>query len=63
MGNVTVTAADEGVFERVLAHEQAIVESIRERRGVKKGARSTGRGGMGNIKKVKGTPGSDACEF
>ena len=44
-------------------HEQAMVEDLRFRRGVKSGGKSTGRGGAGNIKKTPKVAGSDSCQF
>jgi hypothetical protein len=53
--------ADEAVYERVLLHEQGIIQAYKEERKEIEG-RSTGRGGHGNIKKKKSKSAfSDTC--
>ncbi|PVG03985.1 hypothetical protein CPB86DRAFT_793325 [Serendipita vermifera] len=51
-GNRHQLLADEAVYERVLLHEQGIVQAYKDERKEREG-RSTGRGGHGNIKKKK----------
>lgn len=49
------------MYERVLLHEQGIVQAYNEeRKGFE--ARSSGRGGSGNIRKKRSAGGSDTCE-
>lgn len=50
LGNAHDHVLENGVFERVLAFEDAVIRSHRE----VKAARRTGRGGAGNIKASKG---------
>jgi hypothetical protein len=50
LGNAHDHVLEKGVFERVLAYEDAVTRSHRE----VKAARRTGRGGAGNIKGSKG---------
>jgi hypothetical protein len=60
-GNAHKLLADDSVYERVLLHEQGIVQSYKEEHKSKE-AKSTGRGGHGNIHKKKSVVGSDSCE-
>jgi len=59
MGNVHDHVLEKGVFERVLAHEDAVIRPHLEMQGFK-ASRSTGRGGAGNIKRSKED--KDGCE-
>lgn len=59
-GNAHKLLADDKIYERVLLHEQGIVQSYKEERKAKEG-RSTGRGGAGNIKKKKSGLGSSCA--
>lgn len=58
-GNAHKLLADDKVYERVLLHEQGIVQAYKEERK-ETAANSTGRGGAGNIKKKKSGL-SDSC--
>ena len=61
VGNAQHHVLEKGVFERVIAHEDAVIRSYRDTQAMKT-SRTTGRGGAGNIKRSKEDLFKDGCE-
>ncbi|KIM25001.1 hypothetical protein M408DRAFT_331473 [Serendipita vermifera MAFF 305830] len=61
-GNAHKLVADESVYQRVLLHEQGIIQAYHEERKERAGS-STGRGGSGNIKRKKPSSGSETSSM
>ena len=53
---------EDGVFKRIIAHEDVLIRQRREMQADKL-ARWTGRGGVGNIKRSDEDPDLEYCEL
>jgi Protein of unknown function (DUF3602) len=60
-GNLYSHVLEDGVFERVIAHEDVLIRQHREMQ-ISRPARWTGRGGVGNIKRSEDDPDQEHCE-
>ena len=53
---------EDGVFERVIAHEDVLIRQLHDIQA-EQAARRTGRGGVGNINRAMGDPQQEYCEY